>query len=139
MTIALDTQVRSHDRLGQILRAIVAAVWLYHGLVNKLLHASPRHLEIVRSVPIFDDTTAPIALAIIGGGEVMIALWIVSGRAPRACAAIQTAALIPMNIVELIWARSHLLSPVALIPVNIAFLSLAWIAAITRGDTCSTR
>lgn len=139
MTIALETQFRSRDRLGRILRATVAAVWLYHGLVNKLLHASPRHLEIVRSVPIFNDTTAPIALAVIGVGEVLIALWIVSGRSPRACAAIQTAVLIPMNVVEIIWARPHLLSPTGLLPVNIAFLSLAWIAATTRGDTCSTR
>jgi uncharacterized membrane protein YphA (DoxX/SURF4 family) len=139
MTTALQAQPRSRERLAKILSAAVAAVWLYHGLVNKLLHANPRHLQIVRSVPIFNDVTAPIALAIIGVCEILIALWILSGRSPQRCAAIQTAILIPMNVVEIIWARPHLLSPAGLLPLNIAFLSVAWIAASLRGDTCSTR
>ena len=139
MTIAIEPKPRSRARVARILSASVAAVWLYHGLFNKLLHGNPRHLEIVRSVPVFSDATAPIALAFIGVCEVLIALWILSGRFPRICAAIQTAVLIPMNMVEIIWARSHLLSPAGLIPVNIAFLSLAWIAGCLRGGTCSTR
>ena len=139
MTIAIASHPLPRDRIARPLGYFVAGVWLYHGLVNKLLHANPRHLEIVRSVPVFTDATAPIALTIIGMIEVLIALWILSGRSPLLCAAVQTALLIPMNIVEVIFARPHLLSPIGLIPINVLFLSIAWLGAYLRGGTCSIR
>jgi len=42
------------DTTGWIRRAaviLVAGTWLTHGLYNKLLHGSSRHLAIVQSVP----------------------------------------------------------------------------------------
>jgi hypothetical protein len=113
--------------------AAVAAVWLVHGLYNKLLGGSPRHLAIVQSVPSLEGETGRVALMLVGACEVAIALWIVSKRAPRTCAMVQTIALLSMNIVELTYARHLLLWPAALVPVNILFLMAAWSAAGWRG------
>jgi hypothetical protein len=111
----------------------VAAVWLIHGLYNKLLGGSPRHLAIVQSVPGLDGPAGAYVLALVGVFEVAIAVWVLSRKAPRACAGVQTAALLSMNVVELVYARHLLLWPAGLLPLNAAFLALAWTAAGWRG------
>jgi uncharacterized membrane protein YphA (DoxX/SURF4 family) len=116
-----------------IARLLVAAVWLFHGLFNKLLGGSARHLAIVQSVPGLDGATGSVILTLVGVFEVGVAGWVLSGRAPRACAAAQTAALLSMNVVELTFARHLLLWPAGLLPVNLGFLALAWTAAGWRG------
>ena len=84
---------------------IVAAVWLIHGLYNKLLGGSARHLAIVQSVPGLEGVTGERVLTAVGAGEVAIALWVLSGWRPRWCAATQTVALLSMNVLELTFAR----------------------------------
>jgi len=113
-------------------RPFVAAVWLVHGLYNKLLGGSPRHLAIVQSVPGLSGAGGVRVLTAVGLFEVALALWILSGRAPRRCAATQTAVLLSMNIVELTFARHLLISPAGLLPLNLVFLTFAWIAAGSR-------
>ena len=120
------------DITDRAVRPFVAAVWLVHGLYNKLLGGSPRHLAIVQSVPGLAGVTGARVLAAVGLFEVALALWILSGRAPRRCAVTQTIVLLSMNVVELTVARHLLLWPAGLLPLNIAFLSLAWIAAGSR-------
>jgi uncharacterized membrane protein YphA (DoxX/SURF4 family) len=114
------------------LRVLVASVWLVHGLYNKLLGGSPRHLAIVQSVPGFAGAAGVRMLTAVGIFEVAIAIWILSGRWARRCAATQTAALLSMNLVELTFAKQLLLWPAGLLPLNIVFLTLAWVAAGAR-------
>lgn len=121
--------------LGGIATAIVASVWLVHGLFNKLLHLSPRHLLIVQSVPGLAGARGEIVLTAVGLFEVGLALWVLSGWAAGVCAAMQTVVLLSMNIVELSFARSLLLWPAGLIPVNLMFLGLAWVGARSRSGT----
>jgi len=117
------------DQTTRFLRFGVAAVWLVHGLYNKLLVGSPRHLAIVQSVPGLSGAIGARALAAVGVFEVVVACWIVSGRRLRLCAAVQIAALVSMNVLELTFARHLLLWPAGLLPVNAAFLALMWLAA----------
>lgn len=112
---------------------LVAAVWLVHGLYNKLLAGSPRHLAIVQSVPGLSGRRGIYMLAAVGIFEVLIGMWVLSRRAAWTCAATQSVALLSMNVVELIYARRLLLWPAGLIPVNLVFLGLAWTAAGWRG------
>jgi len=114
------------------LRWAVAFVWLVHGLYNKLLGGSPRHLAIVQSMPGFAGAAGVRLMIAVGVCEVGLALWMLSGRALRACAATQTVVLLAMNVLELTFARPLLISPLGLIPLNVAFLSFAWIAAGVR-------
>ncbi len=126
----LAAVMRLRSRIvGDICAWLVAVVWLVHGGWNKLLGGSPRHLAIVQAVPGFEGVAGERVLAVVGGLEVFIALWIVSGWMPRLCATTQTVALLSMNIIELAFARHVLLWPAGLIPANLLFLSLAWIAA----------
>jgi hypothetical protein len=122
-----------HVGFADLTPGLVAAVWLVHGLYNKLLGGSARHLQIVQSVPGLQESTGVAVLALVGALEVAIAVWVVSRRAPRACAATQSVLLLSMNVVELTFARHLLLWPAGLIPVNLAFLALAWTAAGWRG------
>src|SRR4029453_5464829 len=85
-------QAREAVGMTRTLTPALAAVWLVHGLYNKLLGGSPRHLAIVQSVPGLEGTTGVYALTAVGVFEVALAVWIVSRKAPRACAAVQTMA-----------------------------------------------
>ena len=105
-------------------RPLVASVWLVHGLYNKLLGGSPRHLAIVQSVPGLAGAAGERVLTAVGLFEVALALWILSGWRPRRCAATQTVVLLSMNVVELTFARHLLLSPAGLLPLNLVFLTL---------------
>ena len=116
--------------MTRALTSATAAVWLVHGVYNKLLGGSPRHLAIVQSVPGLDGTAGARMLIAVGIAEVGIAVWIVSRRAPRWCAAVQTVLLLSMNVVELTYARPLLLWPAGLLPVNLAFLAVVWTAAL---------
>jgi uncharacterized membrane protein YphA (DoxX/SURF4 family)/uncharacterized protein YqjF (DUF2071 family) len=110
----------------------VASVWLVHGLYNKVLHGSPRHLAIVQSVPGLSGTAGEHVLLAVGVLEIGIAAWVLSGAFAHACAALQTVVLLSMNAVELSFARELLLWPAGLVPANLAFLALAWAAAESR-------
>jgi hypothetical protein len=57
-------------------------------------------------------------------------VWMLSRRAPRTCAAVQTVLLLSMNVVELTYARDLLLWPAGLLPLNLLFLALVWACAL---------
>lgn len=118
------------DAAARFATLVVASVWLIHGLYNKLLHGSPRHLAIVQSVPGLTGLSGVRMLAAVGAFEVAISVWVLSGKAPVLCAAVQTVSLLSMNVVELTFARRLLLWPAGLIPLNLAFLALAWMPAV---------
>lgn len=130
--IAIAAPVRN-TRAGSThaaLTALVASVWLFHGLGNKLFGLSPRHLAIVQSVPGLDGARGELLLMLVGIGEVILAAWVISGWLPRVCAAVQTVALLAMNVLELTYAKHLLISPVGLLPINIVFLAIAWRVAL---------
>ena len=110
------------------LRLATAAVWLTFGVVFKLLGVVPRHRAIVAAV-VGEAAATPVTL-LVGAGETVLGLWILSGRRPRTCAAVQTLAIATMNAVELSVARELLLAPVAMVCANILFLAAVWYAAL---------
>jgi len=118
--------------VARVVRFFVAGVWLTHGLYNKLLGGSPRHLAIVQSVPGLSGAAGTRILVAVGVFEVAVAIWVLSRRAPRLCAATQTVVLLSMNALELTYARPLLLWPAGLVPVNLLFLAAAWYAADPR-------
>lgn len=110
------------------LRTLTAAVWLVFGIVFKVLNVVPRHRMIVGSI-LGDSLAAPVAL-LVGAAEAAIGLWILSGFRPRACAAVQTIAIVTMNVLELAYARHLLLAPVPMVLANIGFLVIVWYCAL---------
>ncbi len=111
-----------------VLRVVTAAVWLVFGLGFKVLGLVPRHRTIVATI-VGEALAGPTTIA-IGLAETATAAWILSGFRPRTCAAVQTLAIVAMNVMELTLARDYLLAPIPMLFANAAFLTAGWICAL---------
>jgi len=116
-----------------LIRAAVAAVWLYQGLWCKLLGGAGRHAEIVASLPLLGASAAHGLLLAIGAAECALAFWTLSGVNLRAAAAAQTLMLAAMNGGALLWAGHLISDPAAMLLQDFAFVLLAWVAAEEPG------
>ncbi len=112
-----------------LIHSVVAAVWLYEGLWCKLLQGEPRQFEVVSAVPRYGPAIGMKFLKVLGVVEVMVALWVVSGITPWACAVFQTVLLASLNACGLCWARHIIHDPAGMVIKNFAFLVLAWVSA----------
>ncbi|MGH9440660.1 MAG: DoxX-like family protein [Thermoanaerobaculia bacterium] len=112
-----------------LIRASVAAVWLYEGLWCKLLGREPRQLRVVEAVPYFPPRTVALFLKALGAVEVALAAWAASGIHPGSCAWAQTVLLVTLNVNGLIWARHIIHDPGGMVVKNVSFLMLVWVAA----------
>lgn len=84
--------------MHQILTFCIAAVWLINGLVCKVLNLVPRHREIVAKI--LGDEHAPLLTTLIGIAEIIMAIWIVSGKWQKLNAVLQIFTVAVMNIIE---------------------------------------
>src|SRR4030095_708605 len=114
---------------------VTAAVWLLFGMWFKLFGMSPRHRLIVAAVT-GEAAAGPLTM-LIGAGETLMALWILSGISPRVCAALQTIAIATMNALELSLARDLLLAPILMVCANTIFLIVVWYCALKVPPTQS--
>lgn len=110
------------------LRIGIACVWLVFGLVFKALDAMPRHRRIVARVT--GESRAQLVTNLVAFGEVGLGAWMLVGRFLPVCIAIQTAALVAMNALELRYARDLLFSPVLMVCANAALLAGGWYVAL---------
>ena len=111
-----------------LIRVAVAAVWLYEGVVCKLLGGEPHQLEVVAQAP-FGKQIGRAFLIALGLGESALGLWALSGIAPLPCAIAQTALLVTLNTNGLIWARKVIHDPAGMVVKNFSFIVLAWVSA----------
>lgn len=112
-----------------VLRASVAAVWLYEGAWCKLLGREPNQVRVVESVPKLGPIFGRTFLLALGLVETALAVWALSGVAPGICAIAQTALLVTLNVNGLLWARRLIHDPGGMVVKNVAFLLLAWVTA----------
>lgn len=111
-------------RLHDFVRVVIAAVWIFHGLYSKILDGIPRHRMIVGQI-LGEDYARPLAF-LIGVGEILLGLWVLSGRRTFACAMLQTLALVTMNTLEILFARDLLISAPGMVALNLLLLGSAW-------------
>jgi hypothetical protein len=116
-----------------LIRASVAAVWLYEGLWCKLLGGARSQVEVVTAVPRLGPRFGPPFLKALGLVEVAIAVWVLTGITPGLCAIAQTALLVALNVNGLLWARRIIHDPAGMVVKNIAFLVLAWVCGAMAG------
>jgi len=116
-----------------LIRAAVAAVWLYEGLWCKLLGREKNQLRIVEAVPRLGPRLGSLFLKLLGAAEAGLALWALSGVWPIPCAAAQTALLVVLNANGLLWARRLIHDPGGMVVKNFAFLVLVWVSASVAG------
>ncbi|MGB8168504.1 MAG: DoxX-like family protein [Chthoniobacteraceae bacterium] len=103
---------------------LIAAVWVFHGLYSKILDRIPRHRRIVARI--LGEQFAWPAMKLIGLGEISLGVWAFTGWHPIACAAVQTAALVAMNTLEILLAGDLLISAVGMVILNLGFIALSW-------------
>jgi DoxX-like family len=116
-----------------LLRASVAAVWVYEGLWCKLLGQTPSQVDVAKAVPVVGRFGTTL-LKLVGAVECGLAVWVMTGIAPGACAISQTALLVILNANGLMWARRMIHEPAGMVVKNIAFLALVWVCgAIPKG------
>jgi uncharacterized membrane protein YphA (DoxX/SURF4 family) len=116
-----------------IIRASVAAVWLYEGLWCKILGRVQSQVAVVTAVPRLGPRFGLLFLKALGIGEVAIAVWVMAGIAPGTCAIVQTALLVVLNANGLLWARHIIHEPAGMVVKNIAFLVLVWVCGALPG------
>jgi len=119
-----------------LLRAAVAAVWLYEGLWCKVLGRERRQVQVVEAVPKLGPLLGKHFLLTLGVVETALGLWVLSGVAPGLCAVAQTLLLVTLNTNGLLWARHIIHDPAGMVVKNLCFLLLGWVvAALSRGAT----
>jgi hypothetical protein len=116
-----------------IIRASVAAVWLYEGLWCKLLGGVQSQVEVVTAVPRLGPRYGLLFLKGLGFVEVGLAAWVMAGIAPGLCAIVETALLVLLNANGLLWARRIIHEPAGMVVKNIAFLVLVWVCGAIPG------
>ena len=116
-----------------VIRASVAAVWLYEGLWCKILGRMQSQLQVVKAVPHLGPLFGSPFLKMLGVVEVLLAVWVMAGIAPGTCSVVETAFLVVLNVNGLLWARRLIHDPAGMIVKNIAFLLLAWICGAIPG------
>lgn len=111
-------------RLHEVVRIVIAAVWVFHGLFSKILDGIPRHRMIVGRI--LGEEHARLLAVMIGVGEILLGLWVLSGRRTFACAFFQTLALVAMNTLEILFAKELLISAPGMVVLNLLLLGSAW-------------
>jgi uncharacterized membrane protein YphA (DoxX/SURF4 family) len=116
-----------------IIRASVAAVWLYEGLWCKILGRVQSQVEVVTAVPRLGLRFGAPFLKALGILEVGLAVWVMAGIAPGMCAMVQTVLLVVLNANGLVWARRIIHEPAGMVVKNVAFLVLVWVCGAIPG------
>jgi hypothetical protein len=110
-------------------RLAIAAVWLYQGGWCTLVAPNERHLRVVADLPGVGTSHARKVLSLVGAVEVGLAVWVLSGRAPRTAAGAQTALLGAMNGGGLLFSRGAIAEPAGMVTQNLALIALIWSTA----------
>ena len=76
-------------RAVTICRLSLGAVWLYEGLVPKVLFVRPDEVELVRRSGIYFGTPE-LFLQLLGAAQALFAIWLLVGLAERLAVAIAT-------------------------------------------------
>ncbi len=91
----------------QFVRYFAAMVWLINGLLFKVAEIVPRHEAIVARI-LGPEFSGPLTI-LIGIGETLIAIWILTGRQRKLCAVVQAGLVMSMNVIEFFFARDLLI------------------------------
>ena len=89
------------------INVLIASVWLVNGLVCKVMNLVPRHQQIVARI--LGSQHAQLLTKVIGVSEILMSLWVLSGKYSRLNAAVQILIIGAMNAIEFVFAPDLLL------------------------------
>ena len=134
-------KLRSSEVLFLVVRVTVAAVWLYEGLWLKVLLRAPHELAVVESLPHVLPLSPTDLLTLIGFGETLLAVGVLSGLFWRPLALLQAALVVLMNTGGIVFAGGTAIGdPLGLVVHNLPFLAcIALIGAYGPGPRIITQ
>ena len=88
----------TNRRIYKVLCFCIATVWIANGLFCKVLDLVPRHQQIVGRI-LGDRYARPLTI-LIGLSEIIMAIWILSGKKNKLNAITQILVVAIMNIIE---------------------------------------
>jgi uncharacterized membrane protein YphA (DoxX/SURF4 family) len=129
-----------HDRLWLskvVARTALGAVWIYEGLVPKLLFTTWGELDLIARSHLYWPTPRAtlVALAV---GEMLGGLWLISGRAERVAAALSVALLTFVGAACAVLEPSLLYHPFGGLSKNLGLLGCAavvWLLADAKSPS----
>jgi ligand-binding SRPBCC domain-containing protein len=110
-------------RLLPAIRLVVALTWLYEGLWLKIIRQAPHELAVVASaagslpVPVQPLTL----LRLIGLGETLLGIGVLTGKHSRLLSRIQIALLVGMNGAGILFGKGSIEDPAGLVITNLPF------------------
>lgn len=114
------SNLKAPSRIYQIIRALIALVWLVNGLFCKVMNLVPRHQQIVEQI--LGTGHSRLLTVLIGISEIVMTIWILSNYRSRLNAVTQMVVIGIMNILEfllvpqlLLWGRFNILFAVMFI------------------------
>lgn len=107
-------------------RLVLAMVWLYNGLYLKLILIDPEHVKVVQQVGQLGPLTPAVFLSLIGLGETLLGIVLLSGWRYREACYLQIGLLVAMNVIGI--ASGGVDQPLALIVTNLPLLICMWVA-----------
>lgn len=120
----INLNINNSLHLKSFLHYFIAFVWIANGLFCKILNLVPRHQEIVGKI--FGNEYSFILIKIIGGLEILMAIWILSKIKSRFCTIFQILIVATMNIMEFILAPELLLFGKINILIAIFFIGILY-------------
>jgi uncharacterized membrane protein YphA (DoxX/SURF4 family) len=110
-------------------RVALALIWIYEGLVPKVLFVTQHELELVARSGLSWPTPRAV-LGFVAACEVAGGLWLLSGRGTRAAAALCAALVVVVSILCAVVEPAVLYHPFGGLSKNLALLACA--AAVYR-------
>ena len=110
-------------------RLALGFVWVYEGLVPKILFTTPQELDLVARSGVYWPTPA-VMLVFTGVCEILGGLWLLSGRASRVAAALSVALLLVVGTACAVLEPGILYHPFGGLSKNLGLLACA--AAVYR-------
>jgi uncharacterized membrane protein YphA (DoxX/SURF4 family) len=103
-------------------RVIVALIWLYEGLWLKVLALDAHELSIVQQFAATPERARELMM-LIGCGETLVAIGVLSGLFHRALSWFQILILVTMNLTGIYFGRGTIAHPLGLIIHNLPLLA----------------
>lgn len=114
--------VRLHPAFLLLTRLIVALIWFYEGAWQKVIARDAHELSIVQSFATTPEAAHQLML-LIGAGETLLGLGVLSGLFPRFIACFQIILLLTMNGIGILFGGGKIANPVGLLIHNLPFLA----------------
>jgi uncharacterized membrane protein YphA (DoxX/SURF4 family) len=112
-------------KLKRVARLCLGFIWVYLGLVPKLLAPVPLEHDVVRRTGLY-LSSPNLTIRMIGVFEIVLGLWLITGFREKLACAVTSGFLIVLMILAVMEEPMLLVGPFGGMAKNTALLVLAW-------------